>query len=226
MRIPYTLVFVLLTIFSTYSQKLVPPIQNHTSAEYDGASQNWDIDIDKQGIIYAANNQGLLSYDGQRWELNQLQSGSVLRSVLPHKDRIYTGSYQEFGYWSYNEKGEFYYTSLISLLKDHPFQSEEFWEIISFKDAIYFRSFGAVYKYHNNSIEVIKNLVTNKMTVYKGRLLVSVDTEGLFFLEDDGKLSPLPNQEILSGKRVLDIEVKGKILYIGTKDGLYTYNGS
>ena len=225
MRIIYLLVLVTFTSTIASAQELIPPIQNHTSIEYNGASQNWDIAIDDKGIIYAANNRGLLSYDGQRWELFQLKAESVLRSVLPYQDRIYTGSYQEFGYWSYDDKGEMHYTSLMSLLKDHPLQSEEFWELLSFNDAIYFRSFGAIYRYKNDSIKVVKNIVSNKMIVFNERLLISEDKKGLFFLHPDGSLEPLPNQEILSGKRILDIEVIGKDLLIGTKDKLYRYTG-
>lgn len=214
------------TSFFTTAQELIPPIQNHSSVEYDGASQNWEIATDDLGIIYAANNQGLLSYDGQRWELFKLKTGTVIRSVLPHNKRIYTGSYQEFGFWSYDKTGEMHYTSLMPLLKEHTLQSEEFWEILAYNDAIYFRSFGAIYRYKNEKIEPIKNVVSNKMLVYKDRLLISVGKRGLFYLKQDGSLEPLPNQEILNGKRVLDMEVVGEDLYIGTRDQLYKFNGN
>ncbi|HER40352.1 MAG TPA: histidine kinase, partial [Salinimicrobium catena] len=191
--------------------------------EYGGASQNWAISGDDRGIIYAANNKGLLSYDGQRWELFPLRNGAVVRSVLPHKDRIYTGSYQEFGYWKRNKKGEMLYTSLMPLLNE-PLESEEFWQILSFKNAIYFRSFGAIYKYEDDQIEVIKNVGTNKLAVYKDRLLIAVSKKGLSFLNPDGTLEPLKNQEILLGKRILDLEVDGDEILIGTKDRLYKYS--
>lgn len=212
-------------IFITYlapGQQLTPPIQNHSSVEYDGASQNWAIAGDDLGIIYAANNKGLLSYDGQRWELFPLKNGAVIRSVFPYQDRIYTGSYREFGFWKRNEKGEMFYTSLMALLKE-PIESEEFWEILSFKNVIYFRSFGAIYKYDNDQIEVIKNVGTNKMTVYKDRLLIAVAKKGLFYLNPDGSMEPLKNQEMLTGKRVLDLAVDGSEILIGTKDRLYKY---
>lgn len=226
MRISYLSVLVIFTGLFASAQELTPPIQNHTSVEYDGASQNWGIALDDLGIVYAANNQGLLSYDGQRWELFKLRTGTVIRSVLPYNGRIYTGSYQEFGFWSRDEKGEMHYTSLMPLLKEYTLQSEEFWEILSFNDAIYFRSFGAIYKYENDKIEPVKKVVSNKMLVYNDRLLISVGKNGLFYLNPDSSLEPLPNQEILAGKRVLDMEVIGKDLFIGTRDKLYKFNGN
>lgn len=217
---------VILIFISTHltGQQLVPPIHNHTSVEYDGASQNWGIDVDNRGIIYAANNQGLLSFDGQQWELFPLNNSSVIRSVLSHQDRIYTGSYQEFGYWKRDSTGKMHYTTLMPLLKD-PMESEEFWEIIPYKDGIYFRSFGAIYEYKNDKIRVVKNIGVNEMAIYNDRLLIAVPRQGLHYLNEDGSSEPLENQEVLIGKRILDIEVKGKNLFIGTKDNLFMFNG-
>ncbi|MGA9588219.1 MAG: hypothetical protein WBV11_00170, partial [Salegentibacter sp.] len=63
----YLLILTLFFFANATGQDLTPPIKNYSSADYDAASQNWDIDIDKDGIVYAGNNQGLLSFDGQRW---------------------------------------------------------------------------------------------------------------------------------------------------------------
>ncbi|WP_373055875.1 helix-turn-helix transcriptional regulator [Zunongwangia sp. H14] len=219
------MIYLFLCNFSSTAQGLNPPIQNFSSVDYDAASQNWDVSIDNSGIVYAANNQGLLSYDGQRWELFPLETGATIRSVYSYKDKIFTGSYREFGYWERDVNGKMHYRSLMSKLGDYPVLSEEFWEILSFNNAIYFRSFGAVYKYEEDSIRPIKKLVTNKMTVYKDKLLVAVSLKGLHFLNDDGILEPLPNQEVLQGKTVLDILVQGDSLLVGTRNALYKFDG-
>ncbi len=213
----------MLGVFGATAQQLSPPIQNYSSVEYGAASQNWDIGMNEQGIIFSANNQGLLSFDGQRWELHPLESGSIIRSVYPHKDRIYTGAYKEFGYWKKDRKGIMEYTSLIPLLGEYELQSEEFWEILSYRDAIYFRSFGAIYGYENDTIVPVANTVVNKMTVYKDKLLVAVGRLGLHYLEEDGSLIPLPKQELIVGKAILDLQVHDDKMLIGTRDGLFVY---
>ncbi len=209
--------------FFAFSQQLTPPIHNYSSVDYTAASQNWGIDIDEKGIIYTANNQGLLSYDGQTWELYPLDNGSIIRSVYTKGDRIYTGSYQEFGYWQRDKTGKLEYTSLMPLFGEYSLQNDEFWEIMSFKGAIYFRSFGAIYRYKNDTIKPIKNLVTNKMAVYRDKLLVSAGRSGLYFLNDNGATKKLPNQDLIAGEQVIDLAVSGDKLLIGTRDALYTY---
>ncbi|HEY9184589.1 MAG TPA: LuxR C-terminal-related transcriptional regulator [Salegentibacter sp.] len=218
-----SLIIMMLVIVSGFSQQLTPPIQNYSSRDYEAASQNWDIDIDEQGIIYIANNQGLLSYDGQRWKLHALKTGSIVRSVYTHGNRIYTGSYKEFGYWSRDSTGSLKYNSLTHLIDKEQLHSDEFWEILSYQNAIYFRSFGAIYKYDNNEISLVKNEVTNKMTVFNDRLLIAVVNSGLYYLDDDGEMEALPNQDILEGETIIDIEVDGDKLLIGTRAALYEF---
>ncbi|MFO8147564.1 MAG: LuxR C-terminal-related transcriptional regulator [Gillisia sp.] len=220
------LILLLLSVQDTTSQVLMPPIQNYSTGDYGAASQNWDVSLDERGILYSANNQGLLSYDGQSWELFPLKSKAIIRSVYTHGNRIYIGSYQEFGYWMRDDKGEMCYTSLVPLIQNYAFKSEEIWEIVSYKDAIYFRSFGAIYKYSNDAVEVVKSdMVVNKMLVYQDRLLLSVSREGLFFLNDGNELEALPNQNILKGKVVLDMAVKEEDLLIATRQALYEFDG-
>ena len=51
-------------------------IQNYSVKEYKASCQNWDISVSYNGFIYAANNSGLLSFDGNNWQLHELQDKS------------------------------------------------------------------------------------------------------------------------------------------------------
>lgn len=220
-----TILFSVVYMNFLLAQELTPPIQNFSSVQYGAASQNWDVAIDERGVVYAANNEGLLSYDGQAWELFPLRTGSIIRSVYPHNDRIYIGSYQEFGYWSRDNKGNMIYKSLIPLLKEHVMRNEEIWDILSFNGSIYFRSFGAVYKYDHEKIVLLKDEITSGMVEFNERLLFAVDQKGVFALNEKEELIPLPNQELLIGEKIKDIEGDGENLLIGTRYGLYIHNG-
>ncbi len=50
----------------------------------------------------------------------------IIRSVTIADDKIYTGSYEEFGFWRKNDIGLLEYFSLTHLTKDYLFTSEEF----------------------------------------------------------------------------------------------------
>ena len=62
----YTLTLLLL-IFSVHIYSIknwLPYINNISRMEYGGGTQNWTITRDNNGWIYAANNSGLLQFDG------------------------------------------------------------------------------------------------------------------------------------------------------------------
>lgn len=219
------LIIICLTLNATYSQELLPPIQNYNPALYDAASQNWDIAVDDRGVVFAANNQGLLEFDGLSWELHKLESGSIIRSVFPKGDRIYTGSFREFGYWQTDEKGKMVYHSLSKLMTGLELQSDEFWSIESLGEAIYFRSFGGVFKYENNEILKVQNHISTAMEVFQGRLVIAERSKGIFYLTNDNTRQELEGDlSALEGLNIVELFALKDTLYIGSKNSLFIYS--
>jgi hypothetical protein len=59
----------------------VPEIWNIDRSEYRGGTQNWNIVDDEQGNIYLANNNGILRFDGEDWEIFSVSNNSIVRSL-------------------------------------------------------------------------------------------------------------------------------------------------
>jgi len=59
----------------------VPYIHNYPKKEYKAGTQNWSITQGQQGFMYFANNSGLLTFDGTKWQLYQMPNSSVVRTV-------------------------------------------------------------------------------------------------------------------------------------------------
>ena len=78
----------------------MPNIKNYKRTEYKGGTQNWNIDQDKNGNIYFANNSGLIQFDGSTWHKYSLPNGTAIRSVkIDSSGRIFVGGNDEFGYF-------------------------------------------------------------------------------------------------------------------------------
>jgi len=140
---------------SLYAQNTIglPDIVNYSKHAYGGGLQNWDIQQDKNGIVYVANNEGLLSYDGNTWNLYPLPNKTIVRSVEIDADgKIYVGGQDELGYFSPGIAGHLTYHSLTSLipLKDKSFG--DVWDIVSFNNNIFFRSTFKIFKYDGDGI--------------------------------------------------------------------------
>jgi hypothetical protein len=67
-------------------------IENYGAKEYGGVPQIWDITEDDRGVLYFANNDGVLEFDGINWNLIRIDDLSQVRSFVKSVDgRIYVG---------------------------------------------------------------------------------------------------------------------------------------
>src|SRR5210317_667305 len=82
-----------------------PFITNYSYQEYEAHPTNWWALEDKDGIMYFANNDGLLQYDGVNWNLIDTEVG-VRCMVYDDQDVMHVGGANDFGYMKPNAKGE------------------------------------------------------------------------------------------------------------------------
>lgn len=138
---------------------LIPIIENFSDDIFGLEIQIWDIDQDKNGIIYAASNAGLYEYDGERWRFHQGGTGTNLRSILCDDDIIYTSGSRGYGYWEYDTNLNFIYHSLYIQDDKQDGASEEFWNIEETDEAVFFQSKMNLHIYNRSdkSISIIES---------------------------------------------------------------------
>ncbi|MDY7394333.1 hypothetical protein UMM65_03710 [Aureibaculum sp. 2210JD6-5] len=209
--------FLLSIIGLTSNAQFSPYFKNYSIADYNAGNQNWGLSKTDNSQLFVANNQGLLSYDGIKWNLIEMPNKTTVRSVLHKEGKIYVGSYEEFGYWQKDDRGVLVYTSLSDLIKGQPFHDEEFWQIIAWNDAIIFRSFFNIYIYKDGKIEIIHPTSTTiSCHLVNNRFYVATLKNGIFSLEDN-KLVPFISEDFLNEKKVSFItSYKNNKLLIGT----------
>lgn len=211
----------LITVFNATlrlsGQNLLPPIHNYKTFEYKADSKNWGLSTNIAGELFVANNSGLLHYNGEKWRLYKLPDNTTIRSVGQINGKIYTGSYEELGYWEKNTYGVLEYTSLTHLIRDHTFTNEEFWQIMPHGDAVIFRSFNGIYILRNNEVKVISpDFVVNYISEYQGKIMVAAGHNGLYELLGD-ELVPLGELELFSDKVIVGMAEIEEGLLIGTR---------
>ncbi|MDT8414784.1 MAG: triple tyrosine motif-containing protein [Flavobacteriaceae bacterium] len=160
-------------------------IENFTKEDYKSANQNWGISVDSNNFVYVANNDGLLVFDGFRWEKYQLPNNTILRSVSVVKDTIYVGSYEEFGYFLQDDKGFLYYTSLSDKIDSSLLTNYEFWQIDKIGTNIYFKSFSKIFEWDGIKITELKGITTTAITAFvnKEKYIIGTLDKGLFVLD-------------------------------------------
>ncbi len=216
------LVFFFFIASHLQAQELLPFVENYNKSDYQGDNQIWNIVQGKDKAMYFANNHYLLRYDGVVWEKYSLPNKTIIRSILIEGDRIYSGSYKEFGYWQ-RKDGKMRYVSITKKLRlfDEK-DNEEIWKIFRFNGSLYFQSFNDVFIYDGKHIKKIKFpfLISYCFVVDQNLYVASVD-KGIFKMNGSRITNP-KGWNVLKNTVVHAIEkYKGKTYIFTHKRGIF-----
>lgn len=205
------------------AQELLPFVENYNKSNYQGDNQIWNVVQGKDNAMYFANNHYLLRYDGVKWEKYSLPNKTIIRSILIEGDRIYSGSYKEFGYW-YRKEGKMQYISITKNLRlfDEK-DNEEIWKIFRFNGSLYFQSFNDVFIYNGKHIQKIKfPFLISYCFVVDQNLYVASVAKGTFKMTGSRIANP-KGWNVLKNCVVHAIEKYQNKTYIFTqKKGIFT----
>lgn len=184
----YIAVLLTCLLYSSIPGQISKPfIINYDKSKYSAGNQNWAVAVNPDGIVYIGNNQGLLEFDGANWNLYKMPDQMVVRSVATTDDStIYVGSFEEFGFWTKDEKGILQYSSLSSSMDPALFHNDEIWRIIPSGNKIYFQSFSSIFIYDGQSIQTITPGFTLVLLCKaRDRLFIHGVDRGLYELAGD-----------------------------------------
>ncbi|MFV8342621.1 histidine kinase [Flavobacterium sp. XS2P39] len=223
MKARITLIILLYFIsFQFYSQELLPFVENYNKSNYQGDNQIWSVAQGNEGAMYFANNYYLLRYDGVKWEKYSLPNKTIIRSVMVDGDRIYTGSYKEFGYW-FRKEGKMHYVSISKNKKVFDENNnEEIWKIFKFKNKVCFQSFNGIFLFDGKVISEKKfSFLVSYCFVVDNQLLVASVEKGVYKMTASG-FEKIEGWNILENNVIHAIEKYQNKTYIFTKkNGVY-----
>jgi len=134
----YYFIFCIFFISNIFSQE-ISPIQSFTASDYNADIQNWMITQTEDNSIVVANSSGILHYN-RDWNFYPSLKNTIVRSVKSFDNKIYSGTFEDFGYWFRSSTGEYIYTSLPDILELDVIEDEEFWDIHQISSWIVFQS--------------------------------------------------------------------------------------
>jgi DNA-binding CsgD family transcriptional regulator len=205
-----------------YSQELLPFVENYNKSNYQGDNQIWNVAQGNDDAMYFANNHYLLRYDGVKWEKNMLPNKTIIRSILVDGDKIYSGSYKEFGYW-FRKEGKMYYVSISNrknVFDDN--ENEEIWKIFKFNNKICFQSFNEIFILEDNKIKKTKlPFLISYCFIIDNQLLIASVEKGIFRM-NNSKIEKIKGWDVLKNNVIHAIEKHQNKTYIFTKkNGVY-----
>jgi signal transduction histidine kinase/ligand-binding sensor domain-containing protein len=210
-------IFLLSVVMASAQDAGRPFIRNFPSSEYRAYSQNWAVTQDSRGIMYFANSDGLLEYDGINWKLTKLP---IVRSfAIDSLGRIYVGLENDIGYLEPDHDGNYQFTSLKAKI---PEKYRDFALVIDTYingNEVLFSCYNIMFIYQNDQIKVLSTetgfgriqKVRNQLYIREvGRGLFYFDNDSLKFIEGTELLTvysmfPFRQNEILFTTRTMGV---------------------
>ncbi len=202
----------------------IPAITNFRTAEFGTGAQNWGVLQDQRGIMYFANSKGLLSFDGERWELTTLPNKSGVRSLaIDENGRIYVGAQGEMGYLEVGNNGKLEYASFLTDIPEKYRSFAGVPNIHVLNRGVFFHTLKQSYFWKNGVFKVFEtdNLYQLSFKV-EDEIYINETGKGLLQLSN-GSLKPITRGDFFADKRIELILPfgKGKMLVSTEEDGLF-----
>lgn len=180
----------------------IPLTTNYHKSLYKGGLRTWDIKQDSRGMMYFANDAGLITFSGGFWKQYTLPNKTILRSIYIDKnDRVYVGGQDEIGYFEPGANNVLRYTSVKNRIPAQYQDFSDIWNTVALGEAIFFRASDRIFKLANNRIEVFLPGGGKEWTFMGeagGRLLAMDERTGLLEYKRN-KWQPVINGSILTG---------------------------
>lgn len=218
------LIFLFFTsLLKVQSQELLPFVENFTKSNYNGDNQVWSVAQGNDNALYFANNNYFLRYNGVEWEKYTLPNKTILRSVFVDGDLVFSGSYNEFGFWK-RVSGTMVYTSLTKNKNLFTGLSinEEIWKIFKHDGAIYFQSFNELFIYKDNTVSKVRIPFQISYCFVVANTIYAASVRNGVYVYKKGKFTKVAKWQGLEDNIIHSIDVNRKTTFIFTqKNGVF-----
>lgn len=229
MKAAFCLVFLVIITDCVSQSNLagVPSTRNFSTQDYGAGIQNWDIAQDRRGLVYVANNFGLLEFDGSRWQTYRVKNGSKMRSVaIDATGKIFVGCQGDFGFFFPDVQGQLHYTSLADSLPAQYRNFDETWNVFLDEGKVYFCTFSNIFVYDHEKFSVVKPVHPLELSFFVNReVYVDERERGITQLNGDN-LNLMEGGEFFKNKGVSSIlpYASNRLIISTFQQGVFEFN--
>jgi len=218
----------LFTITSGQNTIGMPDIVNYSIQVTKGA-QSRQVRQDKKGVLYFANNEGVLTFNGVKWKTYPLPNKSIVRCIAFGPDgKLYAGGQDEFGYFEPTTSGSLRFHSLKNLLPASDRSFTDVWDIVFYQGGVFFEVSGKVFLINNSHTTVYKNISGIFMSKWGDKLIAQDFSRGLLVFKSGMWVPFTTSSDIPMGSYITSLtELSADSAMVTTqKDGIYLLHGT
>lgn len=207
----------------------LPILRNYTPKEYGSSAQNWAVVQDDRGLIYAANNAGVMEYDGVTWRVIPVTNRSTVRSLAfdTTTGMLYAGAQGEFGCLATDPHGRSHFVSMVDKVDPADRSFVNVWRTWATADGIYFQSNTRIFRWHHERLSVIRPQSSFHFSFkVRDRIFVTQRKVGLFELKGD-TLALVPGGRFCEKFPIYAMLPYGaREILIVSQEGAFLFDGS
>jgi len=190
-----TLWFLFYIDFSGLCQKIAGV---YSPSTYQGGGYVYHITRDDKGILYFATSNGVVEFDGSKWQRIDNLADPDFRYIIYKDQKLYISAQNEFGYYDLDSLGNLSYFSIASKLPKSWTEIGESWQAMPVKNRVYFQTDKTIYCYSKDSLKIIP-LKNCYVFAIDQKLYASNYYTHDFGPVEKGELIPVSNSSIING---------------------------
>ena len=205
-----------------------PILQNYNYSEYNAHQTIFRIIQDTNGIIYCANKDGILVFDGVSWDkiTFSLKNSPLQLSLI--NDIIYVGCRNDVGYLNKDLKGSLEFVSIKHKFKGILKEPFEVNRIFGDDKRLFIRVQDYVYVFDKDSLFLVFSKKGADVQKINNKVYLKIIGDGLHlynFLRDSLEYLPKTKKNIGAGDYILPYSNDTLILFTQNREFfLYNYN--
>lgn len=217
------------TALPTTESSGYPPFQNYTPDDYgrNVQSQNWSVTQDDQGLIYVANPNGVLVYDGVEWRQVSTERETFVRTVVTDTSgTVYVGAYGEIGMLQPDSTGELQYVSLLDEIDPQLHDFGHTWTGAAVSNGVFFQTQRLIFHWDGQSMRHWRSSdSTGFSRVFSVRDSIYIHERGVGLKKYvSGGFQQIPGSDQFANDLVRSVLPLSGGLLVGTEGGaLYQY---
>lgn len=181
---------------------------------------------DAEGWVYGANFEGVLRFDGQRWQRIELPADGIARALATGEEgRVYVGGADSFGVLEPDATGRLIYRDLRDAfeLQGSARAVGTVWQVLGLPEGIYFHTDTGLFLLAADGRHRSWPLPENLRSYYIGRdqLYARIAGRGLVSIRD-GEPVDLPGGDVFANQVLAGMVVSRGGLVLVAGNGLYT----
>lgn len=153
-------------------------VANYTQKVYKANPQIFSISQSKEGVMFFANQRGVLEYDGETWKTHELPNKAESFNLI-NSPRFLVVSTSGLGEFVINDVGEFVYESR----NEHLPQNKEFYNVLEYKGQFIVSNFDGFYVL-NEDFEIINQYINKDGSIGD----ISAAGDFLYFLGENNDI--------------------------------------